>query len=1071
MARRMTRKIQRSPDEADQREHQPDKLNLVVYRILNEADYELANYYLGAHKALVDSTNPERYASSAHSLRELIEKLPDKHTRGVRIERPPSILSSITYEARDSWSHIEIDKTNRQLWQLPASVESNTFLRKSEKFWEWFSKHYLKRDEQRLRFLQGINKGASLPPSLQEKQLELWGEYYSKFSKIAHHREEPNDFPQLLADFEDFIIRELEPQTTKDFSRISALIIETQAERDEHVPELIRLVRANRPNYDHFFLTISSPVWLTILEDNQLMSHIDEPVPTDDGGYMLLSWVPGQYYEKIASAEPERVAEIIASLPKTENVRVHEQLIDIAKKMPVIQSATIIPSLSEWLKGRFSNRTGLLPFKIGEYLNTLTSQNAYKEAVDVFLALFELQPPHEKDIYFRHPETLTSDHSYQTILDDTLPGLMQLNPKGTITLLCNLLDSGLVIERETGTEKDGIIQDLSTIWRPDIRFKQYDHEPNDILVTQIYKRILEYAKSPEEKLSVIDILTSYKYEIFHRLAATVAENEDEPTLKAIYDKLVTKVGEPNRRDFIVSESNVTPAVSVEDMQKLTPEDLISLLNTWDPKEDLPGFGRSRSDIGFVLSQYTQQSPEILRRLMEVSSELSLEYYSHLFRGIRQASDNKQVAIDWSPILKYSIKFIQSSNTFDSEGDERQAQFDLINAIESGINLDHIRVISPEIAGEILAIFLPLCAHIEPRLEDEARNNKNGGFDPVTLAINTVRGEAISGLISLLKNVSRNKKTTTGVPLTKAQYESIYTLLESHLDTSIEPTLAIRTVYARELPFLAYNNPSWVQKNLAKIFPLLKTERKYFVASIEAFLDFTKPFPEVFPLISPYLVEYMKLVQSGEIKNADNQTTNHVIGQILILYIDDFVKLDDPSIKELFKMPAIYLDEAMDFFGRGLMQTSGNRQKLVLRKAKAYWEKRLDSNEVKDSEYAKFGWWLHSSMTNKWIIEHFIKALHQTDKMGNLYFVADELVKLAKSNEANAVSLLLEIVSTQDKDNLVNMLYTPELRNMLKELLESKDIKVRDEATRAIDKLCSMGFYNFSDLIDGISLPI
>lgn len=378
--------IQNQPDQPSEQPLQPEKLNSIVYRILNEASPELAGYYLGAHKTLEDTSNPERFPSAAHSLRELIEKLPDEHKRGVQIVRPPSILSSLMYAARDSWATITIDKTDQQRWQLPNSVESNKFLRKSEKFWEWFTKHYPTRDEQRLTFIQEISKGIPLPPALQEKQLEQWGEYASRFTKIAHHREKPDDFHQLFSAFEDFLVRELEPQTTKDFARISELVKELEGGKKDNIAELLRLVRSNRPNYDHFFETISSPLWLEVLENNQLTSFVDDPMPTEEGGYMLLPWVPGQYYEKIAINEPDKVASIITSLPPTDNERAHRQIVEIAKKLPKNQAICIVPLLPQWIKGRFSAGRGLLPYAVSEYIVELAKKGAYDEAIKVFRA-------------------------------------------------------------------------------------------------------------------------------------------------------------------------------------------------------------------------------------------------------------------------------------------------------------------------------------------------------------------------------------------------------------------------------------------------------------------------------------------------------------------------------------------------------------------------------------------------------------------------------------------------------------------------------------------------------------
>lgn len=1047
---------------------QPENLNPIVYRILHEADPELAGYYLGAHKTLEDTSNPEREPCAAHSLRELIEKLPDKHTRGVKIEGRPGILSSPIYEARNAWKLILVDK-NQKIWRLPDTNESSNFLKKSEKFWAWFDKHYSQRSEQIVGLMEGVDRGVPLPTALQERRLKQWKEFKNKFTKISHHGEKLENFHEFLDEFEKFLIRELEPQTTKDFARISTLIEEIEAGDEGNITELMHLVHANRPNYDHFFFNISASKWLKILEDNHLTNHVDSLVQTDEGEYMSPAWTPGQYYEKIAELKPGKVASIITSLPETDNTRVHEQIVDIAKKMPKEQAIHVLPLISEWLKNRFTSSAGLLPFKVGEYIVELANKKAYDEAIEAFRALFELQPPNESGTFFRHPETLTSDTSYKTILKDTVPVLMELDAESTIKELCDLLESGLTIENqhENDTETDGIIYDGSFIWRPDIRESKIDHEPNEILVSQLYVSISNYIKTAEQKLSVVRILTSYRHEVFHRIAATIAEGETSPELKKVYEEFVDRSGEPNREDVVVSESTVVPAISVDDMRKKSSEGLIKLLNEWDPKEDFPGFGRSKSDVGDVLSQYTRENPELLKQLLESEEKLNTEYYGYLFRGIRLASDNKNAAINWEYVLESGKAFIEATNTTESEGDERRAQFELINAVESGINNDHIEVKNSKIADNILAIFSPLCSHVEPSVEDEVNRDKDSSFDLVTLSINTMRSEALSGLIALLKNVARNNhgQNKNGKPLTKGQSDNVYKLLKNRLDFKAEPTQAVRTVHARELPFLAHDNKEWVEQNLDKIFPRNSDQERYFINAVEAFLIFTKPFPEVFPLVSPYVIEYMKRVQQGQIKNSNDSVINHLVGQTLLLYIDGFVNLDDPIMQELFNMPDSYLEEAMDFFGRGIKNVPEERQELILKKAKDYWQKRLDSGEAKKAEYSKFGWWLRASTTDDWIKEHFLKALHETDRMDELYFVADEVAELANTNETIAANFLFEIVDTQHRDNLIHMLHTPELRDTLQSLLTSKDTDIKDKAERVIDKLCHMGFYNFKDLVE------
>ncbi|HSW66743.1 MAG TPA: hypothetical protein VLI54_06420 [Bacillota bacterium] len=1062
----MSAKAPALPDDPSKDQSLPQNVNLVLLRILNEASPELGDYYLGALHTLANTSNPDRIAQSAHSLRELIQQLPRRHKKAATKVTPPGILSGASniYKTRDAWNALTIDDFSAPTVRPNNPQAETKYYRESKKLWEFIGEYYPTNEEERLRMEAGIRKDTPLPPKLQKLRMQEWSRYYGKFADISHHGITPTDnFDQLVEAFEDFLIRELDPQTTKDFAEISKLIKEIESGEQKSLDRLMKLVHANRPNYDYFFNNISSPVWLDILETRKLLDHIDEPYPAEEGGFYILPWVPANYYQKIVKQKPSEVIKILKAVVTTENIRAQDQILDIAKELPDDSIDFIMPQLSDWLKGRYANR-GLVPFKIGDLIVSLTLAGNYDLAMQAFKALFELLEPEdtERSRYFRHPDTLTSDTSYKTLLEQVVPGLIELHPVETVRELAALLNEGLVIEREVGKEIDGIVYDGSTIWRPDIKFKQYDHEPCDILVTVIYKYVHENVKSEDDLEKIVAELRQYKFEVFHRIAATLLDDAKSKKLKDLRQEIADKIGDPSKKDFIVRESNVIPAITAGDLEKLSPKEIIDQFNNWDPKEELPGFGRSKTDIGFELNKYLATKPEVGMELLHSKTPINEEYLSHIFRGFRQASDNKNINIDWSDLINIAKKYIEKADTETSTGDERQNLFDLINALNSGVNQDHIKIQDEKTFDDLVAVFSSLTDHVEPTLDDEDKYTKGSRSEAVTLAINTMRGEALAGLIDILKNVSRNNKKKSGI--SKEKKNEIYKLLREKLDTGTEPTLAVRTVFSRELPFLAYDNAEWVSENLELIFPLDKAKARYFENAMETFITFTKVFPEVFPIINPYLVEYMNRIKDGEIEKPDENTVNHVVGQILLMYIDDFVDFDNPVMQKLFEMPDEFLEEAMDFFGRGIKQTEGDRQKLILEKAKKYWERRLAGGNVKESEYAKFGWWMRANAADDWIVEHFVQALGLASKMDALYFVADELVEFAKTDQAKAARVFLEIVDSQDKDNLNHMLYTPELSTMLRDMLASDDNDVKGKATRAIDKLCDMGYYNFQELI-------
>jgi hypothetical protein len=72
-----------------------------LHEALSDKDQKLASMYLGALKAFEQSANPEMYVHAAHSMRELMEKMPQYLDLPVE-EHIPSLKERTRYLA-DNW--------------------------------------------------------------------------------------------------------------------------------------------------------------------------------------------------------------------------------------------------------------------------------------------------------------------------------------------------------------------------------------------------------------------------------------------------------------------------------------------------------------------------------------------------------------------------------------------------------------------------------------------------------------------------------------------------------------------------------------------------------------------------------------------------------------------------------------------------------------------------------------------------------------------------------------------------------------------------------------------------------
>lgn len=201
-----------------------------LLKALEDRDSNLANMYLGGLKALDSSTNPERYAQAAHSMRELMEKLPrlldvpltaHGERLGDRVVQVGQVFKSTqsksTCRAEDgSWSG-EIDQHLRSM------------LQRLDQFFNWFDDHFPRRKQEIHNALVRLEgSGRELPPKLASLKVDAWERYRVFFQSVAHHGRQTDEdaMRRQIGELELFLLDQFLPRTFEDFGEIDALLAE-----------------------------------------------------------------------------------------------------------------------------------------------------------------------------------------------------------------------------------------------------------------------------------------------------------------------------------------------------------------------------------------------------------------------------------------------------------------------------------------------------------------------------------------------------------------------------------------------------------------------------------------------------------------------------------------------------------------------------------------------------------------------------------------------------------------------------------------------------------------------------
>lgn len=173
-------------------------------------------------------------------------------------------------------------------------------------------------------------------------------------NSLAPPRSIDKDFRDWWNDIQkvfDAILERFESHYLKFYQVLDDLIkIESPARKDA---EQLRLhIPNNFISYNYFFEKIS-PQWLEVLKDEGFFKNPPEPDYNDERGTIGFPvWPESRCLVRMAKISPEVVLNIVTQIPDTDNVRVREDLINIACALPPELAKQIAEKESTWINSQ-----------------------------------------------------------------------------------------------------------------------------------------------------------------------------------------------------------------------------------------------------------------------------------------------------------------------------------------------------------------------------------------------------------------------------------------------------------------------------------------------------------------------------------------------------------------------------------------------------------------------------------------------------------------------------------------------------------------------------------------------
>lgn len=292
-----------------------------------------------------------------------------------------------------------------------------------------------------------------------------------------------------------------------------------------------RRLRLNVPNnlvaFGYFFHRLNDPAWLAPLRDEGLFRRPLEPErDTEKGTIAFPRWPQSRYLARMAAAGSREVQQAVLEIAlqiETDNISIHEDLMDVVLAIPAEMAVDLVGREAAWVE-RQRHIFGLLPEKLGAVITHLAAGGELGAALDLARCVLTVLPNprasegDEEDIVGirRDPVARFEDWDYEQILNKEAPALIAAAGEHALTLFCDLLKAALEFAHGRAGQEGR--EDYSYIWRPDL-----DDAPErglkDLLVSAVRKTVEQLATQDAGLVpGLVRVLESYDWLVFKRLS-------------------------------------------------------------------------------------------------------------------------------------------------------------------------------------------------------------------------------------------------------------------------------------------------------------------------------------------------------------------------------------------------------------------------------------------------------------------------------------------------------------------------------------------------------------------------
>ena len=453
-------------------------------------------------------------------------------------------------------------------------------------------------------------------------------------------------------------------------------------------------------------------------------------------------------------------------------------------------------------------------------------------------------------------------------------------------------------------------------------------------------------------------------------------------------------------------------------------EISEFLRSWQPSGEWSG--STREGLGRILSGIVAAEPR--RFASEGDRFLGLDptYVRALVSGLRDAAGEKR-GFPWEQVIfvcKWAVDqprdrvlregASRTRDRWDEDPDWGWARKAIAGLLARGFSSGPLEI-PLNLRESVWAILRPLTEDPDPTPEDEAGD----GMDPMTLSINTTRGEAMHAVIQYGLWIHRNNGGA-GLRIGFDQMPEVQEVLEAHLDPTRDPSLAIRSVYGRWFPQLLLLDRSWATPRVELVFPSDEALREYWAAAWDMYVIACRPYDETFEPLQPVYARAVERIGTArprwrELTDAEEKLSEH----LMVWYWQGRLAFEGENtlLRRFYeKVPASVRRHALMFVGSSLRDTSGDIPLDALERIQRLWSwrivetRRTKTGDPLRDELSAFGWWFVSGkFDDRWAITELVSALSIARKIDPDHLVLERLAAIARAFPREAIEALRLLV--------------------------------------------------------------